>query len=121
MLHRKALMLAAASLAIGLAAPTARAQTPAPNPIWQRAILETLSPETRAEIERRATGGNSVYEVLRTMLLNNMQLANVISAGEPPLQEVVAIDFIRGTAVFRQLNGIFRVIPFDTRTLQLQR
>ena len=36
-----------------------------------------FSPKIRAEVERRATGGNSVYEVA-------MQLANLVKPGEPP-------------------------------------
>lgn len=101
-----------------LAAPVAMAQ-PAPNPNFIRAIMEGLSPETRAEVERRATAGNHPYEVMRIILLNNMQLANVIQAGEPPLSEVVAIDFIREHAVFRQGSNL-RVINFDAKTLRFK-
>ena len=81
------MLVAIAPLVITLAAPAAIAQ-PAPSEAFQRATLEGLSPETRAKVERRATGGNSVYEVA-------MQLANLVKPGEPPLSSVVAIDFIR--------------------------
>ena len=107
-------LLVALSLAIPVI-PAAVAQTP--SPAFQQAILAGLDAPTRAEIERRATGGNSVYEVLRITLLNNMQIANLIRTGEPPLSEVVAIDFIREHAVFRQ-GETLRVIKFDARTLQ---
>jgi hypothetical protein len=106
--------LPGAALTLMLAAPAAFAQTP--SPAMQRAILDGMNAETRTEIERRATGGNSVYEVLRTTLLNNMQLANLIQPGEPPLSEVVAIDFVRATAVVRQGDRL-RAVSFDPQTL----
>ena len=105
-------------LAAALVAQAAIAQ-PAPSQAFERAILEGLSPETRAEVESRATGGNSVYEVARIILLNNMQLANLIKPGEPPLTSVVAIDFIRENAVFDQGDHL-RAIPFDARTLRFK-
>lgn len=104
-----------AALTLMLAAPAAFAQTP--SPAMQRAILDGMNAETRTEIERRATGGNSVYEVLRTTLLNNMQIANLIQPGEPPLSEVVAIDFVRATAVVRQGDRL-RAVNFDPQTLR---
>jgi hypothetical protein len=108
-------VLPAIAVAATLVAPAVIAQ-PAPSQAFQQAIVDGLSPETRAEVQRRATGGNSVYEVARVILLNNMQLANLIKPGEPPQSEVVAIDFIRQNAVFRQGDNL-RVIPFDARTL----
>jgi len=119
MLTRKAFLVVIALLPTTLAAPAGIAQ-PAPSPAFQRAILEGLSPDTRAEVERRATGGNSVYGVARTMLLNSMQMANLIQPGEAPLSSVVAIDFIRENAVFEQGDHL-RVIPFDSRTLQFKK
>jgi hypothetical protein len=92
MLTRKTILLAIVSLVATLAAAPAAIAQPGPSAAFQRAILEGLSPETRADIERRATGGNSVYEVARVTLLNNMQLANLIKPDEPPLSSVVAID-----------------------------
>ena len=118
MLTRKTVLLAIAPVVAALAVPVAIAQ-PAPNQAFQQAILEGLSPETRRDVESRATGGNSVYEVARVILLNNMQLANLIKPGEAPLSSVVAIDFIRENAVFQQGNSL-RVIPFDSRTLRFK-
>ncbi len=112
----KTLRLAPAiALAAMLAAAPAIAQTP--SPAMQTAILDGLNAETRAEIQRRATGGNSVYEVLRVTLLNNMQLANLIQPGEPPLSEVVAIDFVRAVAVVRNGDRL-RTVNFDAQTLR---
>ena len=109
------LHLSGAALAMMLAAPAAFAQTP--SPAMQQAILAGLNAETRTDVERRATGGNSVYEVLRVTLLNNMQIANLIQPGQAPLSEVVAIDFVRSHAVFRQGDAL-RVINFDPQTLR---
>jgi len=111
--RRATFLVAALALAIP-AIPAAIAQTP--SPAFQAAILGGLDAPTRAEVERRATGGNSVYEVLRVILLNNMQMANLIRPGEAPLSEVVAIDFIREHAVFRQGDSL-RVINFNHRNL----
>jgi hypothetical protein len=86
---------------------------------FQQAIIAGLSPETRADAERRATGGHSVYDVTRVILLNTMPLAHLIRPGALPLSEVVAIDVILGHAVFRQGDNL-RVRPSDSRTLRLR-
>jgi hypothetical protein len=91
-LTRKTILLAIVPLVATLAAAPAAIAQPGPSAAFLRAILEGLSPETRADIERRATAGNSVYEVARVTLLNNMQIANLIKPDEPPLSSVVAID-----------------------------
>lgn len=83
----------------------------APSPRFQQAILAELSPATRTEVERRATGGNSVYEVLAVILLNNLQLAGT------PNAEVVAVDFGRERAVVKT-GDTYRVIDFDSATLR---
>ncbi len=119
MLRRSALV--AAMLAATLTAPAAFAQTlPAPSSAWVNAVVQGLDAPTRAEVERRSTAGNHPYEVLRIVLLNNMQLANLIQAGQPPLSEIVAIDFIREAAVVRQGDGL-RVIAFDRSNLAIKR
>ena len=98
--------LAAAALAMpALAQPT---------PAFQRAILAELNPETRAEIERRATAGNSVSEVLDVVLLNNLQLANASGA------KVVAVDFGRETAVIDVPGQSLRVVQFNRQTLTVK-
>ncbi|WP_424814412.1 hypothetical protein [Roseococcus sp. YIM B11640] len=109
MRHRHAAALAAALL-VSAAAPMAVA---APSPAFQQAILAELSPATRAEVERRATGGNSVYEVLAVILLNNLQLANT------PNATVLAVDFGRETAVVKT-GEQYRVVRFDSQTLTVR-
>jgi len=102
---------ALASLALIALAPAAFA---APSPAFQQAILAELAPQKRAEVQGRATGGNSVHEVLAVILLNNLQLADAAGA------RVVAVDFGRETAVVEQ-RGAYRVIQFDHRTLTVRR
>jgi hypothetical protein len=120
MITRKNALLAAV-FAAALCAPGAQAQNlPAPSSAWVRAVIDGLNPATRAEVERRATGGNHAYEVLRVILLNNMQLANLVQPGEAPMSEVVAIDFIREHAVVRQGNAL-RVVNFSRETLDIRR
>lgn len=118
---RKAALLGAL-FAASLAVPSAFAQQgalPAPSSAWVNAVMQGLAPATRADVERRATGGNHPYEVLRVILLNNMQMANLVQPGQPPLSEVVAIDFIREHAVVRQ-GDTPRVLNFDRATLNLK-
>lgn len=100
-----------AGLATVLAAPAAFA---APSPAFQQAILAELSPATRQEVQSRATGGNSVYEVLAVILLNNLQLAGT------PNAEVVAVDFGRERAVVKTGDS-YRVVSFDSATLTVRR
>ncbi|MGG5818873.1 hypothetical protein [Falsiroseomonas sp. HW251] len=119
---RKAL-LGAVLAAATLAAPAAFAQQgtlPAPSSAWVNAVIQGLDAPTRREVESRATGGNHPYEVLRVILLNNMSAANLVQAGQPPLSEIVAIDFIRATAVVRQGDGL-RAIPFNRENLTIRR
>ena len=78
------------------------------------AILAELDQATRTEVQRRATGGNSVYEVLAITLLNNLQLANATGA------RVVAIDFGREVAVVEQAGQPLRVISFNAQTLTIR-
>jgi len=119
MLRRTA--LAAAFIAASFAAPSVQAQElAAPSSAWVRAVIDGLNPATRADVERRATGGNHPYEVLRVILLNNLQLANLVQPGQPPMSEVVALDFIRETAVIRQGDGL-RVVPFNRADLTVKR
>ena len=97
-----------AMMGIGLSSALA-----VPSPAFQNAILADLSPETRAEIQGRATGGRTVQEVLETVLLNNLQVAGA------PLAKVVAVDFGRSTAVVEADGSPMRVVHFDPRTLKV--
>jgi hypothetical protein len=101
---------AAALAALFLAAPIARAQVAT---TLEQAELAGLSPEKRAEVQARAVNGNTVSEVLQTMLLNNIK-------GKHPASRIVALDFGRGVAVVRAANGGMHLVNFDTTTLAIR-
>ena len=106
MLNKLALTAGAAVL-IGTAA---YAQSPTP---LEQAELAGLSPDLRAQVQARATGGNSVTEVLQVMLLNNIKAKH-------PASEIVAMDWARGTAVVDVPAGGMAAVRFDPNTLQIK-
>ena len=64
--------------AMGIMALSVQAQTPpppTPSPAFERAFLTEMDAATRAEVEKRATAGNTVSGVIATMLLNSNQMA----------------------------------------------
>jgi hypothetical protein len=97
----------AAFAVVVLVAPTARAQVAT---TLEQAELAGLSPEKRAEVQARAVNGNTVSEVLQTMLLNSIKLKH-------PANKIVALDFGRGAAAVQLTDGKMIVVPFDTTTL----
>jgi hypothetical protein len=76
----------------------------------EQAELAGLTPEKRAEVQARAVNGNTVSEVLQTMLLNSIKLKH-------PASKIVALDFGRGAAVVQLTDGKMTVVSFDTTTL----
>jgi hypothetical protein len=96
----------------------AQAQTSASSAL-ERAMLSELNAATRAEVERRATRGNTVRGVIGTMLLNNYYGAGARRPGQP--LSVVAVDFSRGIVVLRRGTNQFEVQRFDPRTLRIVR
>jgi hypothetical protein len=122
MITRKNALFAAVFAATLGAAPAfaQQAALPAPSSAWISAVMQGLNAETRREVEQRSTGGNHPYEVMRVILLNDMSAANLIQPGQPPLSEIVAIDFIREAAVVRQGDAL-RVVNFDRQTLRIKR
>jgi hypothetical protein len=75
---------------------------------------------TRAEVEKRATGGNTISGVIATMLLNSSKMATHSKAGTPIT--VVAIDFICGVVVippteFSATPGVDRSLPSEGEQL----
>ena len=79
----------------------------------EQAELAGLSPEKRAEVEARAVGGNTVYEVLQTMLLNNIKAKH-------PGNRIAALDFNRGIAIVEVPGGAMKAVNFDTTTLAIK-
>jgi hypothetical protein len=113
---RLATLLVAGSMLAATAAFAQPAQTGvAPSPGLRAAILADLDAATRAEVQRRATGGNSVEEVLYIILLNNLQLADA------PNARVIAIDFTREVAVLEVPGQNMRVVPFNRANLTVKR
>lgn len=84
------------------------------SPAYNQALLAELSPEKRAEVQARATQGNSVQEVLEVDLLNNIK-------ARYPANRIVALDFGRGVAVVElPNNGGTRMVRFNKTTLAIQ-
>jgi hypothetical protein len=79
----------------------------------EQAELAGLTPEKRAEVQARAVNGNTVSEVLQTMLLNSIKLKH-------PASKIVALDFGRGAAVVQLTDGKMTVVSFDTTTLAVK-
>jgi len=79
-----------------------------------QAELAGLNPQTRAEVESRMKqGGQTVYEVLTTILLNSIKLKHLGS-------QIVALDFNRGIAIVRTAGGHMRTVNFNTTTLEIK-
>jgi len=80
----------------------------------EQAELAGLNPQTHAEVEARMKqGGQTVSEILTTILLNDIKLKHLGS-------QILALDFNRGIAVVRTANGRTRLVHFDTTTLQIK-
>jgi hypothetical protein len=100
--------------AIGTAALAASVSYAQVATTLEQAELAGLNPQTRAEVESRMKqGGQTVSEILTTILLNSVKLKHLGS-------QIVALDFNRGIAVVRTANGRIRTVNFDTTTLELK-
>src|SRR5271157_1087300 len=67
-----------------------------------------------AEVQKRlAAGGQTVSEILATILLNNIKLKH-------PASRIVALDFGRGAAAVEKPDGGLAVVDFDPTTLQIK-
>ena len=100
--------LTIAALVLGSSAVFAQMAT-----TLEQAQLAGLSPEVRAEVEARAVRGNTVYEVLQTMLLNNIK-------AKLPGNQILALDFNRGKAVVEMPDHTMKIVSFDTTNLQIK-
>ena len=80
----------------------------------EQAELAGLTPAKRAEVEARMKqGGQTVYEILQTMLLNGIKNKHKASS-------IVALDFGRGIAVVELQGGGMTAVNFDTSTLAIK-
>lgn len=105
------LAVVAASTLIGFGAPMAYAQKAT---TIEQAEMAGLSPKVRAEVEdRMKQGGQTVTEILQTILLNSIKAKH-------PASSIVALDFGRGAAVVQLTSGGMAVVPFDTTTLEVK-
>lgn len=80
----------------------------------EQAELAGLNPQTQAEVQARMKqGGQTVYEILTTILLNSIKLKHLGS-------QIVALDFNKGVATVRTPRGQIRTVNFDTTTLEIK-
>ena len=101
----------AALAAVVVAAPIAYAQVAT---TLEQAELAGLSPEKKAEVQSRlGKGGQTVSEILTTILLNSIKLKH-------PASKIVALDFNRGIAVVELTDGKVTPVQFDTTTLAIK-
>ena len=120
MSFRHVVVACVALAAMGVIARSVQAQTPpppTPSPAFERAFLGEMDAATRAEVERRATGGNTISGVIATILLNDNQMGKHGKAGAPI--SVVAIDFVRGVVVIQNGPNQYEPVRFDPKTLRI--
>jgi hypothetical protein len=80
----------------------------------EQAELAGLTPQKRAEVEERMKQpGQTVSEILATMLLNGIKNKHKAS-------RIVALDFGRGIAVVELTGGGMTAVNFDTTTLMIK-
>jgi len=80
----------------------------------EQAELAGLTPEKRAEVtERMKKPGQTVTEILQTILLNGIKNKHKASS-------IVALDFGRGIAVVELQGGGMTAVNFDTKTLAIK-
>ena len=117
---RRVVIAYVALAAMGVMALPVQAQTPpppTPSPAFERAFLGEMDAATRAEVEKRATAGNTISGVIATMLLNDNQMARHGKAGAPI--SVVAVDFVRGVVVIQNGPDQYEPVRFDPKTLRI--
>jgi hypothetical protein len=117
---RHVVIACVALAAMGVMALSVQAQTPPPptlSPAFERAYLSEMDAATRAEVEKRATAGNTISGVIATILLNNYQSANPGKAVGPV--SVVAVDFVRGVVVIQLAPNQYEPVRFDPKTLHI--
>ena len=81
---RRFVIACVALAAMGVMALSVQAQTPpppTPSPAFERAYLSEMDAATRAEVEKRATAGNTISGVIATILLNNYQIGQPRQGG----------------------------------------
>jgi hypothetical protein len=114
MVLSRASIAMAAVLAVVIRAPVALAQSPT---ALERAELAGLTPEVREQAQAKAAANKSMTNVLREMILNNIEVKH-------PLKNltirVIAVDWDRGVAVVQSSRGGMRAFRFNPATLQIE-
>lgn len=122
MLHR--FSIAAVAAATLLVAPASAQQlTPAAQAMADqigRAELAYLNPDVRAEVERRATGGNTMRGIIGVMLLNSAGQVAAQMGGLTGTATIIAWDFQTGNLVVGYGDRLV-LMPFDQATLTVRR
>jgi hypothetical protein len=109
-MNYRAIVLATLAIVV-MGVPIAFAQTAT---TLEQAELAGLTAEKKAEVQKRlAQGGQTVTEILQTILLNSIKLKH-------PASKIVALDFNRGSAVVELTDGKMAVVLFDTTTLTVK-
>jgi hypothetical protein len=119
MMRFAALALAASTLAAPAFAqnrPVTGVANDIPAPMV-RAIQQMVNPATLRELKSRATGGNTMENVLETTLLQNLQLIDPGTQGA----HIIAIDFTRQVVVAAVGDQAPKAYNFDRRTLTVAR
>ena len=117
---RRIAITCVALAAIGIVAMPVQGQIPPPSPpspAFERAFLGEMDAATSAEVEKRATGGNTISGVIATMLLNSNQMTKHGKAGGA--LTIIAVDFIRGVVVVQNGPSSYEPVRFDPKTLQV--
>jgi hypothetical protein len=91
---------------------------PTPSPAFERAFLGEMDAATRAEVEKRATAGNTISGVIATILLNDNQMVAKHGKAGAAIT-VIAIDFVRGVVVIENSPGHYEPVRFDPKTLKV--
>lgn len=104
---------------VALSVPTSALAQAKSQSSLDRAVLSELDAPTRASVESRVTGGNTVMGVIGTTLLNNYYKAGARNPGQAV--SVAAIDFSRGVVVFNRAPNVLELQRFDPKTLRFIR
>ena len=84
----------------------------------ENAMLEEMDAATRADVTKRASGGETVSGVIGAKLINSHYGAGGSNPGQA--LKIVAVDYARGVAVFLKGTDTYEVQHFDPKTLKLK-
>lgn len=103
-------VLSAAVVGVCLAFTSAQAADMSPR---DKAVFDMLSPELQETVKARLTDGNTVRDVLETMLLN--EVSKLFATNR-----INAVDFEDGVAIVELPDGGVDTVYFTTATLVIK-